>query len=288
MRSQVGSIVLVAYGLLACLPSGGAWSEVAPKATSREYKIRLRAADLADETARTRFWRTVADRTKDSAAEDQGLHEKPCRRVSYFDTASLDLEKTGWFVRRREEFRDIRCSVPTAVRVETTLKVRGRMAVTQVVRGERWAARAKVEEDRLVGRGSSNPSTMLSVSATADGQAALSKVTDVRMLFEGALPNFDADVELSASCRVVLERRWEFKKIDLPKGIDHPELTLWYWSLEDSAVPWLAELSFSVKLNDLEAVKAADKLEARLVHQLADKLDKPGSKTAAAYDCDRR
>ena len=120
------------------------------------------------------------------------------------------------------------------------------------------------------------------------GKLEPSKVSDVRTLFEGALRKFDADAALSASCRVVLERRWELKKIDLPKGIDHLELALWYWSLADSALPWLGELSFAVELNYLGAVKAADRLETRLLHQLADQLDEPGSRTAMIYGCDRK
>jgi hypothetical protein len=232
-------IVVVVYGFLACALAGAAWSKETPKATSREYKIRLRAADVADETDRATLWRTVAGKKADSAGRGPGLDEKSCRRVSYFDTASRDLERAGWLIRRREKFGDSQCSAPHAIGVETTLKVRGPVAVSEAVLEEKWTAHAKIEEDRLVGRGSSNPSTVLSISANADGQAEPSKVSDVRTLFEGALRKFDADAALSASCRVVLERRWELKKIDLPKGIDHLELALWYWSLADSALPWL-------------------------------------------------
>ena len=288
MRAKIGSIVVVVCGLLVCALRGAALSKATPKATSREYKIRLRAADFADETERAGLWRTIAAMKADSARRGQTLDEKPCRRILYFDTASRDLEKAGWLIRRREEFGGAQCRGPHAVRVETTLKVRGPVAVSQAVFEEQWTAHAKIQEDRLIGRGTPNPSAVLSVSANVDGEAELSKISDVRTLFEGALSKFNADAALSVSCRVVLERRWELKSIHLPRGIDHLELALWYGSLADSTVPRLGELSFSVKLNDLEAVNAADRLEGRLIHQLADQLAEPGSKATAMYGCDRK
>ena len=169
--------------------------------------------------------------------------------------------------------------------MEISFKARGSAAEIQPVLGENWAANAKVEEDRLVGRGSAHPSTILSVSADVEGPAEVSQVQDVRTLFAGALPNLKTDDALSPACRIVLERRWELKQLGLSKKVEGPELALWYWSQDGHAVPWLAELSFSVELNDVEGVKAADRLEARLVKKLAKHLDEPGSRTAAVYSC---
>jgi hypothetical protein len=106
VRARVGLIVVVVYGFLACALAGAGWSKGTPKATSREYKIRLRAADFADETERATLWRTVAGKKADSAGRGPALDEKSCRRVSYFDTASQDLERAGWLIRRREKFRE--------------------------------------------------------------------------------------------------------------------------------------------------------------------------------------
>jgi len=284
MRVRLGSIVVLG-GWLAGALGGVAGADATPKATSREYKIRLRAADFADERERAELWRIVAEGAP-AAGRGRSLEEKPCRRISYLDTASRDLEKAGWLVRRREDLPGGGCRSPHAVRAETTLKKRGPEAVIEEVLEENWTARAKVEEDRLVGRGSREPSMVLSVSADAHGQTEPSKVGDVQRLFEGALPEFDAGAVLSASCRVVLERRWAFEEAGLPEGIDHVELALWYRSPADP-VPWLGELSFVVVLSDAEAVKAANELEARLVRRLADRLDEPGSRTAVIYRCGR-
>lgn len=280
----LGSIVAAISCCLLLVFVGTASSKQAPKAKSREYKIRLRAADFANDKQREKLWRIVAGRKADTPVSEKALEEKKCRRVSYLDTPSRGIERSGRVLRRREKLGDAQCKAAQAVEVETSFKARGNAAKINAVLEESWATNAKVEEDRLVGRGSS-PSTVLSVSADAEGQAELSKVKGVRKLFEGALPNLDPDDEVSASCRVVLERRWELEQLEVSKKVEGPELALWYWNKDGSAAPWLAELSFSVELKDGEAVKAADKLEARLVKNLAKHLAKPGSKTEAVYAC---